>query len=240
MAVFNLTHQLLQGSRLGSMLGVLQEKALLSQAQLLGPWGVSAAVPANQWQLEVQNMFNISSSVLQHIPLDYVSPPRIPITQDVTTDMYLTKPETAAGQDLCQRLKIRSGHYYSFNFFGLMVILVLGSLAILANKAILPLVLWRQTTGTTRSQHKRTEWESNNILQLQSHALEGQGIGPWTNRWDVPILVPGSRCIGPSWMSRKAEDEMGAKYCSRELDRSESHVSSELSIFTDSRERTWI
>jgi len=117
--------------------------------------------------------------MLQLIGLEYVSPPEVQVTHNTTYDMYITAPNTIEGKNLCNSQKILSSGQYSFNFFELLFILVGGSLVIVLSNSGPPLAArWQAKSHDERAQYRRREWAANDVLHLQSIALDSRDIGP--------------------------------------------------------------
>lgn len=206
LATFDLVWRWVWAMRVYFLVFILQDQILLASSQNFGTYRVSVELPTNQWQLEVGNLFNVSLAMLQLIGLEYVSPPEVQVTPNTTYDMYITTPNTTEGKNLCNSQKILSNGQYSFNFFGLMFILVGGSLVIVLSNAGPPLLArWQAKSSDERVQYRRREWTANDVLHLQSVAFDGRGIGPWTMDADVPVLMKGAIRFKLPWLLEDAE-----------------------------------
>ncbi|KAI0554210.1 hypothetical protein F4679DRAFT_579821 [Xylaria curta] len=131
-------------------------ESLLSR-RLLGI-GVQAALPENQWQLEVEHWYHIVLAGYQKIYMDGAAgpPPSYP-----------------------EEWKAISTAHLSFSVFGLSFLLVAGLLIILLSIFIEPVARFVQTRGKL-SPYSRLEWNTNGVFQLQRLAHEELGIGEWT------------------------------------------------------------
>jgi hypothetical protein len=181
----------------------LQEQALLASSQEFGSYRTSVELPTNQWQSEVENIFNISLALLQLVGVEYVSPPDVQVTYNTTYDMYITGPNTTEGKNLCNSQKILSSGHYSFSFLGLLCILVGGSLVIILSNAGPPTVgYWQAKSHDKRAQYRRCEWVANDVLHLQSIAFDSKGIGAgdWRMDADVPVLMKGVGRFKLPWL----------------------------------------
>jgi hypothetical protein len=197
----------------------LKEQVLLAASQYFGSYRISVELPTNQWQSEVENIFNISLAVLQLVGIEYVSPPEVQVTYNTTYDMYIIGPNTTEGKNLCNSQKILSSGQYSFSFFGLLFILVGGSLIIILNNAGPPTVrYWQAKSHDERAQYRRREWVANDVLHLQSIALDSKGIGAgdWRMDADVPVLMKDVVRFKLPWLM----DDPGSVYRSHSEDNS--------------------
>lgn len=212
-AVFDLLWNAMFATRLLYATFVLEDNMLLARDQVFGSYRVSTSLPDNQWQLEVQNAYNISLAVLQDFPTLHASPPQIQITPNSTYDQYIIPNNaTTEGIHLCQNQKIRSSTYYSFSVVGLAIIILGGSLIILLSNlipVIVALLLKRRAQqGKTRCWKKQEEWEMNDVLQLQRIALERYGVRPWKVDGEVPTLTEDLREFKVPWLE---ENNLGAE-----------------------------
>ena len=198
--------------RINFLIFVLQEQVLLASSHEFGQYRASLELPTNQWQLEVENLFNVSLALLQLIGVLHVSPPEIQITSNTTYNMYITTPNTTEGKNLCNSQKILSSGQYSFSFFGLLFILVGGSLVIILSNAVPPLVRhWQAECRDERAQYRRHEWSANDVLHLQSIALDSRDISGWKMDADVPVLMKGVVQFKLPWVRKGPENVYGSR-----------------------------
>jgi hypothetical protein len=203
LATFDLIWRWVWSMRIYYLIFNLQEQALLASSQEFGSYRSSVELPTNQWQSEVENLFNISLALLQLVGVEYVSPPQIQVTDNTTYDKYITGPNTTEGKNLCNSQKILSSGQYSFSFFGLVCILVGGSLVIIFSNAGPRIVgYWQTKSNDERAQYRRREWVANDVLHLQSIAFDSKGIGAgdWRMDADVPVLMKGVDRFKLPWL----------------------------------------
>jgi hypothetical protein len=209
LATFDLVWRSVWAMRIYFLAFNLKEQILLASSQDFGTFRISVELPTNQWQSEVENMFNISLAILQLVGIEYVSPPELQVTYNTTYDMYITGPNTTEGKNLCNSQKILSSGQYSFSFFGLLFILVVGSLIIILNN-VGPLTVgyWQAKSHDERAQYRRREWAANDVLHLQSIALNSKGIcaGDWRTDTDVPVLMKGVVRFKLPWLLEDPEN----------------------------------
>lgn len=176
----------------GMLPGMLEEAqgtALLS-TQSLSSGYQGAALPDNQWQLEVTNWFAICLAYMQQTLLETVSG-----AGSTSSALTLQNPDTAAAKRLCQSQKIRTTKYSSFSFFGVLFTYILGVVVIAVSFALEPIlaVLYRRRNY---KQYKFIEWTTDSTLQLQRLAHE-DGNGEWLGCMDnVPTTEAGLQLRG--------------------------------------------
>src|SRR6201999_129672 len=74
--------------------------------------------------------------------------------------------------------------------FGVLFIIVCGSLLIVISN-VLPFLAEKRQMASSNPlwRHRKEEWTTNDVLHLQKIALDGHGIGPWTDEeTQVPLL----------------------------------------------------
>jgi hypothetical protein len=172
--------------------------------QLIPSLSLSAPLPPDQWIQEVRNLFNVSLAVLQFGTF-VAAPPQLQITPNSTYDMYIVPPNTTEEKNLCRNQKVRTSTHYSFNLFGLLIILILGFILIVLSNTV-PSIVFRLQRNKTKSSVKlrREEWEKNDVLSVFSYALEKSGIGPWMTggrHTEVPVLSEANLRFTLPWLS---------------------------------------
>jgi hypothetical protein len=206
LATFDLVWRWAWAMRIYFLIFILQEQVMLASSQDFGIYRTSVELPPNQWQLELENLFNVSLAMLQLIGVEYVSPPEIQITSNTTYEMYITAPNTTEGKNLCNSQKILSNGQYSFSVFGLLFILLGGLIIIILSNAGPPLIgHWQAKSSNERAQYRQREWAANDVLHLQSIALDSRGIGSWKMDADVPVLMKGIVRFRLPWLSEDPE-----------------------------------
>jgi hypothetical protein len=116
-------------TRVFSIQFTINDDILLAKGSLYGVIGLSTGLLENQWQSEIQNMHNVSMTVLQQAVLAHAAPPNLRLGQGANASHYWdwvvseTSPAQAA---VCQNQKIRSQYYYSFNVLALALVFVAG------------------------------------------------------------------------------------------------------------------
>lgn len=146
-----------------------------------------AALPDNQWQLELQSWFAVSLARLQHSIVEYAAP-SIPKEQ-LMAGTYLQAPFDKASNTMCSAQKVSLvGDTVSFSTLGLAIILAVGGVIILLYLVLQPLVSCCQRR-TNRGQYRRLRWVMDDKMQVQRMAFEEAGMGgTWTNlTGSVPV-----------------------------------------------------
>ncbi|KAJ9669280.1 hypothetical protein H2201_000632 [Coniosporium apollinis] len=188
-ATFHLLWKVASAARLRYILYFLGNKILVANEKVYGAFLVSSPLPDNQWQIEMENLNNLSMAVLQQHVVEHASPQNIEVRPGVTSRQYIIPENTPEGKRLCANQKTRHAAYSSFNLLGICVIIFGGSLIILVNLSLPHLVGWIQKmTGIGLA--ARLDWIESETLQLQRMAFEGRGIGPWIGKQDrVPTTA---------------------------------------------------
>ena len=212
------THKLLWkaawGTKLNFMFLLMGSEALLAEDYLWGTTMWSSPLPEDQWQIEAQNLHNVSLALLQQRIVEYASPPNIEIRPGLNSLRHVVRPNNTADLDLCSRIKIRTTTYSSFSVLNLSIIIFVGTTIITMNIFLAKLISWIQKR-TGFGLYKRLEWIESGSLQLQRMAGEGRGIGPWKGQEDsVPVPVMPNQKFSlwrlggdPSWL-HQSEDRV--------------------------------
>lgn len=174
---------------LPGMLEEAQENALLS-TQSLSSGYQGAALPDNQWQLEVTNWFAICLAFMQQTLLETVSG-----AGSTNPALTLQNPDTAAAKKLCQSQKIRTTRYSSFSFVGILFTYILGVAVIVISFAIEPILAFLYRRRNYK-QYKLIEWTTDSTLQLHRLAHDGGNV-EWLGCMDnVPTTKTGMQLRG--------------------------------------------
>ncbi|KAF2736764.1 hypothetical protein EJ04DRAFT_151116 [Polyplosphaeria fusca] len=170
--------------------------ALLNEDVLLArDWVISTSSLAsspllpNQWQVEAENLHNLSLAVFQHRINEYASPINFEIRPNVSSHSRIEPPTDPEMRALCDSQKIRSANHYSVNVLGMAIILGVGSLFIILDWVLINQIFWFRAV-THHRMAKKADWASTGTLMLQKQALESRGIGPWeTKNYGFPTLT---------------------------------------------------
>lgn len=166
-------------------------------------------LPSNQWQIEMEHLFQASIASYQFV---FTETANGPLTPDIEEQVQrpLDKPSRSMCRNqvwknfhprdiflLTRVQKIISSRYYSFNVLGMAIILALGTTIIFLDYTIEYIVEWidRRLRKTTHERtYARLEWASNSTLQLQRLAHEELGLGTWRScAGQVPVTEPGEK-----------------------------------------------
>jgi hypothetical protein len=163
--------------------------ALLASSQLVGT-GISAALPNNQWQLEVASWFATSLAVLQQYFVEYATGPSPDHLIDNTSPNLTTMgdPGSPVTRAIWNNQKIKSnGDYENFSVLGLCCILGIGGIIILAS-LLLECLLGTVHERMKRGREGRTRWMADSNFQVQRMMFEGRGYEKWKGHMDtIPV-----------------------------------------------------
>jgi hypothetical protein len=155
---------------------LLRAREQVFQDPIYGGSGISVALPDNQWEIEVDNLFNTSLSFLQHMSVEHVSQSNIRITPNATLRDFIQKENYTGAEIVCNSQMIRSTSYSSLKVIGLGCILGIGSFFMVLSlllPIIMPLVYkWYKA----RLCRQEVEWQGNDLFQLLLRAFEGCGV----------------------------------------------------------------
>ncbi|KAI0199475.1 hypothetical protein F4808DRAFT_451421 [Astrocystis sublimbata] len=165
-----------------STMGVLNQlgpTALVSQRSLAG--GYQGLLPSNQWQLDVNHIWDIYLAVQRAAHLDTAFHTAADSRQ--SSWQNFTSP---ALQKLCNSQKIRSTAYGSFSVFGLVFTFSIGLLIILTSYLLEPVPKCLYRKGY--KQYAHLEWTTNGTLQLQRLVQEELNLATWSRcAEDIPV-----------------------------------------------------
>ena len=175
-------------ARLHYLSFTLQDNILLAKDHVFGGWEMSTGLPDYQWEMEVQNLFNLSLATLQYLVYAHAAPSDISITTNTTYFQHIVKENTTEALHICKNQRIRTTTYYSFNVAGLLIILAGGSFIIILSYLV-PTVIsrWLLVRAGGSGMYRRKEYISHDAIQLLCIALERSGIGPWIKKGDVSV-----------------------------------------------------
>jgi hypothetical protein len=158
----------------------------------LNQYYYSSPLSDNQWQLEAEQIQNVALGMMQQLVLDYAAPPDYIVRPGIQSDSYIIPPDTDVGRKLCAQQKYRSSSHLSFNLFGIIFVLVMGSIIITISYSISPLVAASQLrSGSEKALYRRQEWQQDDVLHLLRAAFRGQDVGSWPEDSDaiVPVTI---------------------------------------------------
>lgn len=160
--------------------------ALLARDYLLsGNSLLSAPLPSDQWVQEVTGWHRAILTMVQRLIVDFA---RGPSERAYNSPKYLMAPSPEA-EWMCKSQKVRGTEFYNFTIAGLVLILVPGSLVVLANQ-IIPSIVGPLQRLIGKGKFRRQEWLLTDKLQLQRMAYEYAGIGSWKGKDNaVPVTA---------------------------------------------------
>ncbi|KAE9371335.1 hypothetical protein N431DRAFT_483888 [Stipitochalara longipes BDJ] len=156
-------------------------------ADSLAGGGVSVPLPNNQWELEVENWFQIGLNNVQRMVVSFATGPPSQFAQ-----YTLNQAKSPAMQWMCENQIIQREDFTSFSTLALALIFGLGGTVIALSLFLEVLVGWARIrfNGDLWRQEK---WWMDGTLQLQRAAFENSGLGGvWrVGMEDVPISGKG-------------------------------------------------
>ena len=178
----------------------------LSFYDIINPRGVSAlraqetlsnleqaALPNNEWQLEIQSWSDTSLARLQRGVLEYVTGP-----QDVLPGSYVWVPSDPISERMCHTQLVRGDtggnkSTISFSVLGVAIILVVGTFIILTSLIIEALVALLQHHVFKNSRYRNLNWILDDKFQLQRMMYEAVDMGgTWSGtKSSVPVTEKG-------------------------------------------------
>ncbi|KAL9116076.1 MAG: hypothetical protein Q9227_000445 [Pyrenula ochraceoflavens] len=150
--------------------------------------GLQPTLPANQWQLEVENWHNILLSTLQG---DSVETAIGPANREMLR-YFWTRPSNDIERFICKNHKIISTAYTNILAVWLIVILVVGVIIITIEQLLERIVMFLERRKIIKST-TTAEWIANGTLQLQRMAHEELGLGDWEGCGGGGGVVPVTR-----------------------------------------------
>lgn len=147
----------------------------------------SNAPPANQWQVEIASMFNITVANMQVLAARLASPPDIAVpgaangsTATFRLADFLRRPAEGAGNaTVCSRVRTRNLRHANFAFIPFMAVAAAGFATIFINLVCIPDVVFWLQNKLGRGRHHRREWQEGHLFIMQKTLFEAQGVGPW-------------------------------------------------------------
>lgn len=144
----------------------------------------SAALPNDQWQIEVDGWFGVSLARLQQSVVQYASGPT-----NLPFGGVVVAPLPGADTAVCGAQKVKgSSAYQNFDFVAVMVVVGVCSFVVVLGLTVDTCVACAQGKGS----YAKVAWKLDYLLQLQRMAWEGAGYGRWERLQKiVPVLSEG-------------------------------------------------
>ena len=148
---------------------------LANNSTLTGRHTLSLALPADQWQLELNLWHSIAMAQLQRRIVQWG-------TGQVSPDVrFLLPPTREQDKWFCQNLMVPSSVYQSFSILALVLVVICGTLTILISVHIERIAAFvRRTCGW--SLDPVTSWDEDDMLRLQ----ERLGDQEWLRKHQPP------------------------------------------------------
>jgi hypothetical protein len=169
---------------------ILAGNLLLAQDWVFtGQSTTSSALPVDQWQLESENLHNLSLAVLQRRVHEFAAPEHFQIRPNLSSIAMVEKPKDPVLLEVCNQQKTRSAEHYSVSVLGMTVILCVGGVLILLDWIFIKQILWFRSF-THKRLAKQADWTTGGTLQLHRLALEARGVRDWdVKHYEAPRLT---------------------------------------------------
>ncbi|KAK5174886.1 uncharacterized protein LTR77_000022 [Saxophila tyrrhenica] len=136
-----------------------------------------AALPANQWQREVDVWFDVSLARLQKNVRDFVTGPAI---GGQTTAPQLVLPEEMTAMCDAQTVRNATGTT-NFSALGVLLIFSIGGVIVVLGYTLDTVIGFVQF-HVGKGLHRRIAWTINDELHLHRLVLQKAGVSEWHNR----------------------------------------------------------
>lgn len=101
-ATFELLWRSLWIIQMDSINTILGDTILAAKAKMFGEFMLSAPLPENQWEQELQNFHNISMTLLESILVDHADLPDLQVSPDTTLRQAMIRENSSEALHLCQ------------------------------------------------------------------------------------------------------------------------------------------
>jgi hypothetical protein len=206
-ATFDALWKICTITRVNDLTYMLQDSLLLAKDRLFGESRISTPVPDDQWQHEVRNVFNVTLTLFQSLLQYHANAPNVQITPNTTYHEYVFQENSTEALQICKNQKIMTAGYYSISVFGLVIVLATVFAIILASNTVPTLVTMWRSRGTGMQELDRIReagWEMDDVLYIDSIALDAHGVGPWCDKLDVPVPVDEYHEFVVPWIQAEA------------------------------------
>lgn len=158
-------------------------------------------LPATQWQEETKYWTEILLAYLQQSWIDFstgqFSPKTdyINVTKSIKDSKHLDPLDKAAA-NMCANQIVRTTVYRNFNFFALMLTLVLGTIVIVLGLSIEDIIglIRQRRLNYEGGSSKQDMWVLNSDIEMLKTISELQGGAVWSrSKNGVPIAEPGMK-----------------------------------------------
>lgn len=182
-----------QTSSIGNVLFAMGEKALLAKDVLVQST-MSAGLPDNQWQLEMESWVNKGLADLQLKVVEYATGPASVVTGSRVNQPWKDEDGDSminvVAEAMCYSQMINdTTDTVSFSILGMVILFSIGGLIILLSLLIDVIVGWVQQKFNIGT-HARMCWLLDDKLQLHRYLNQELGHGQWTEDYEnMPATV---------------------------------------------------
>lgn len=105
------------------------------------------------------------------------------------SDNQYVKQAEGDSEWMCHNQMVQRNDFTSFSTFGLVLIFLFGGLFMILDICLERLINFWYDTVQPKKAWKLRAWQGNRYLQVQSQALEAQGLGTWDRTTgDIPVI----------------------------------------------------
>lgn len=167
-------------SRLPKMLAGLSQRDPPLLARRFIQNSVGQGLPDDQWQREAEYWHAMSMVNMQRAVIEYATGQFVPDTS------YVNLTASPARKWLCDNQVIRGTNYVSFNFVGVLVVIVLSALVAVMGLCAETALEWAHIKRYPRTPMSRA-WMANKMFYMLKVILEKTGRGTWSLPNGVPV-----------------------------------------------------
>jgi len=142
------------------------------------------SLPYNQWRKEVEGWFETSLAKIQAYAVEYASNTAALGNHATISFPGANSSTLATWRSQCNAQKIRNtGGYQTFSFFGIVFILVMGTVIIGTATVGLGVIKWNARKYRLSTSSRAWMYAADGKFQLQRMVLEdaGYGLGSWSD-----------------------------------------------------------
>ena len=195
-----------------------RDTPLLARREIQGLLGLQ--LPDDQWLKEIDYWNKISMTHLQRSVINYAT------GQFAADTSYINTTLSPWNKWLCQNQIIRGTRYQSFNLLTMIIVLVFGTLIIVAGYTIEDCVaIWRRRDKRgDQGSVRRDMWAMNEMLEMLSLLFAVGGRTKWSHSSNgIPVAAPGQlmnirdldiQSAAPQDLSEKELQQVRSKFTS--------------------------
>ncbi|KAF2120677.1 hypothetical protein BDV96DRAFT_272103 [Lophiotrema nucula] len=142
-------------------------------------------LPKNQWVIELQYGMNKILTMMQRVIVDYAQGPG-----SVEAQQFIVKPSSTEQKALCGKIRAKTnGRFSNVSTYGLAITLILGTLIVLVNTFLAPILVKIRSYRKTGS-FKTDRWTADSMFQLQK-----ANFATNVSSWEPTEAIPYTRYV---------------------------------------------